>query len=92
MDPRGRPFDGKVTIGGTGSHGAKRKAIDDGLSLRSEPLGSSSEDGADDDAFHDRKKIADEEVPPPVQSGVQMQTYPPAGVRDPNHGHSYVDM
>ena len=94
MDPQGQPFDGSVSIGGTGATDIKRKTIDDGLSLRSDS------DAGIEDVLGDRQKLADEETRPAVkhiQPRVQVQAHPPAGGRGantmgPNPRHPYVNM
>jgi hypothetical protein len=102
MDPRGRPFDGTVSVGGAGATDTKRKPVDDGLSLRSDSIGGS--DGEVEDALGNRQKLADEETrpaikeisAPPVQPRVQVQTQPQTGGHGVNvvgqiHRHPYVN-
>jgi hypothetical protein len=98
MDHRGRPFDGTASTGGTAATDIKHKAIDDGLSLRSDS------DAGVEDVLGNRKKLADEETSPackefpvtPVQPRVQVQAQPQGGrgVNDlgPNYRHPYVNM
>jgi len=59
LGSRGNRFDGTVTIGGTGDD-IKRKAVGDGLSLRSDSLGEG--DTEDGDPFGKQARIDDEEA------------------------------
>jgi hypothetical protein len=85
MDPRDRPFDGTVSVDGTGATGITRKITDDGISFRSDVI--SGSDGGVEDGPGNRRKLVDEETRP---ASTQFPA-PPRAVR-PNYQPPYVGM